>query len=173
MNDPKIVASSRDRGRRASAQVEGPLAWAVLGWIGLAFLVVGGSDFALTWFPLDLGNPEWKFGTVTASFNGLPILMLGVGFLVVASQELGRRWWGTLGLSVGVVLAVWILVGLALWSGTVSLALQTVPDELRTGVRRAVAKTLLQSVCFEAFLVYLIWRATVGWRRVDEQGEAV
>ena len=173
MSDPKIVASAREAGRRAPDQApRSSRAWAVLGWIGLAFLVVGGADFALTWFPTDFGNPEWEFGTVTASFNGLPILSLGLGLLVVAAEQLERRWWSTLGVLFALVLLVWILVGSVLWSMTVSLALQTVPDELVTGVRRAVAKTALQSVVFQLLLAYLVWRGWAGRQRNEEQGEA-
>ena len=163
MSDPKIVASAKEQSRWAPAESrESRRGWAVLGWIGLAFLVVGGMDFALVWFPFRFGNREWEFATVTQSFNGLPILLLGVGLLVVASERLERRWWGLVGLGVAVVLLVWILAGAALWAANVSLALSTVPEELRVGIQRAVAKTAVQSVVYVAVLTYLavsMWRA--------------
>ena len=173
MTDPKIVASAKnlERGRPVRAP-ESSGAWAALGWIGLVFLVVGGSDFVLTWIPTDFGNPEWEFGTVTASFDGLPVLVLGLGLLLVASQQLERRWWGTLGVAVAVVLLIWVLVGFALWAMNLSLALQTVPDELALGLRRAVAKTLVQSIAFEALLAYLIWQRWAGREQGAGQGEA-
>jgi hypothetical protein len=94
VSDPKIVASGRNQVHPGSVPSDSSGSWAVLGWIGLAFLVVGGSDFALVWFPLNFGNPEWEFGTVTQSFNGLPILLLGLGLLVAGADQVGRRWWG-------------------------------------------------------------------------------
>ena len=41
--------------------------WPVLDWLGLAFLLMGLVDLALAWFPLGLGNPEWEFGTISAT----------------------------------------------------------------------------------------------------------
>ncbi len=161
MSDPKIVASGKEQSRRSPAEpVDSSRGWAVLGWIGLAFIVVGGADFTLVWLPLGLGTREWEFATVTQSFNGLPILLLGVGLLVVASDRVGRRWWGLVGLGAALVLLVWILAGAALWASNVQLALETVPEELRVGVQKAVAKTAVQSVVYPVVLGYLAWR---GW----------
>jgi hypothetical protein len=159
VSDPKIVASAKEQRRAPPESVESGQAWAMLGWIGIAFLVVGGADFVLTWIPPDFGNREWEFGTVTASFNGLPILLLGLGLLIAASQQMGRRWWGTLGMVGSVGLLLWVLVGIALWASNIQLALQTVPDELAVGVQRALVKTLVQSVVYTLALVYLMFRS--------------
>jgi hypothetical protein len=160
VSDPKIVASGRNQVHPGSVPSDSSGSWAVLGWIGLAFLVVGGSDFALVWFPLNFGNPEWEFGTVTQSFNGLPILLLGLGLLVAGADQVGRRWWGTLGLGAAVGLLLWVLMGFVIWANRVSLALETVPDELEVGIQRAVAKTLVQAITYSAALGYLAWK---GW----------
>lgn len=162
MSDPKIVASAREQGRRPAVEtVEAREVWAVLGWVGLAFLVVGGTDFTLVWVPTAFGNREWEFATVTQSFNGLPILLLGVGLLVAASATTERRWWGWVGTGVAGVLLAWVLVGSALWASNVSLALATVPDELRIGVEKAIAKTAIQAVVYAVVLGYVVWRT---WR---------
>jgi hypothetical protein len=162
VNDPMIVASARERGRRGPAEASDSKGWAVLGWIGLAFIVVGGADFSLVWFPPEFGVREWEFAVVTQSFNGLPILLLGVGLLVAASEQLGRRWWASVGYGVSGVLLLWILAGTALWGSNVALALSTVPVEVRIGVQKAVAKTLVQAVVYSVVLVYVLGRA---WRR--------
>ena len=168
MNDPMIVASARERGRRGPAEGSDPQAWAVLGWIGLAFIAVGGADFSLVWFPLEFGTREWEFAVVTQSFNGLPILLLGVGLLVVASEQVGRRWWASVGYGVSGVLLLWILGGTALWGSNVSLALSTVPEEVRIGVQKAIAKTLVQAVVYSVVLTYVLGRA---WRLRGRAGE--
>lgn len=166
MSDPKIVASVKDAGRRATTDVvDASRAWAVLGWIGLAFLVVGGSDFVLVWFPLSFGTREWEFATVTQSFNGLPILLLGVGLLMVASEQVERRWWLYVAAGAAAVLLLWVLAGFGLWASNVGLALETVPDELRVGIQKAVAKTAVQSVAYPVVLGYLVWRAWQGRRK--------
>ena len=158
MKDPMIVASAKDRGAMSEDSTQ---AWLVLGWIGLAFLVVGGVDFALTWFPLNLGNREWEFATVTQSFNGLPILVLGVGLLTVAADQTGRRWWGHLGLVASLLLLVWVMVGFVLWALSVSLALETVPESLALGIKKAVTRTLIQACAYAALLTYVLGRS---WR---------
>lgn len=172
MNEPMIVASAKDRG--AAMSEDSTQAWLVLGWIGLAFLVVGGFDFALAWFPMNFGMREWVFGTVTQSFNGLPILVLGVGLLTVASGQTQRRWWGLLGFGVTLLLLVWVLAAFVLWAGNVSLAMETVPEELALGVQRAIAKTLVQSLVYPAVLVYLLRRTWVANRSVARRsGEVI
>lgn len=152
-----IVASAKSRARIGPAE-----GWSTLGWIGLVFSITGGLDFALTWFPPNFGNREWVFATVTQSFNGLPILLMGVGLLAIAADELERRWWGRLGVAGAAVVLAWVLAGFVLWALQVPLALQTVPDELALGLQEAVAKTLVQSLVYSAILVYLVrksWRA--------------
>ena len=110
------------------------------------------------WFPVSFGTREWEFAAVTQSFNGLPILLLGLGLLVVASEQLERRWWGLVATGVAGGLLLWILAGAALWASNVSLALSAVPEEVVTGVRKAVAKTAVQSVVYTAVLAYLVWK---------------
>ena len=57
---------------RSAGRFVPPVAWDLLGWLGFALFVVGGADFLLTWFPERFGNPEWEFGTITASLNAMP-----------------------------------------------------------------------------------------------------
>ncbi len=172
MNEPMIVASAKDQGSRHSAASEvSTRAWLVLGWIGLAFLTVGGADFLLTWFPLQLGNREWEFATVTQTFNGLPILLLGIGLLTVAAEQVERRWWGLIAVSAAGLLAVWIVVGFVIWALNVQLALATVPAELAPGIRKAIVKTFLQSLTYPAVMLYLVRRAWLQRpKAVDEIG---
>ena len=160
MSDPKIVASAKNQDRPRAVPQDSSRSWLVLGWIGLAFLIVGGADFALTWFPPQFGNPEWEFGTVTQSFNGLPILLLGLAFLTAAASQAGRGWWRMLGMVGSAVLLVWIVVGAVLWGRNVSLALETVPAQAAAGIRGAIVKTFLQSVAYSALLLYML---RIGW----------
>jgi hypothetical protein len=161
VSDPKIVASAREQTRRPAEAADPSRAWGVLGWVGLTFLLVGGTDFALVWVPTAFGNREWVFAAVTQSFNGLPILVLGLGLLVAASAHAERPGWRRLAVGVAGVLLAWVLAGTALWASNVSLALATVPDEVRVGVQKAVAKTAVQAVAYPVVLGYLLWR---GWR---------
>ena len=163
MSDPKIVASGKKQVHPGSVHRDSSRSWLVLGWIGLVFLVVGGTDFLLLWWPPNFGAPEWEFGTVTQSLNGLPILLLGLGLTIVAAEEVDRGWWGLVGLAVAVGLLLWVLVGAVLWSLNVSLALETAPGAMATTVTKAVAKTAIQFVVYIAALAFLIGRRWLGW----------
>ena len=169
MNEPKIVASP---GRQKhAARGDAPEAWAALGWIGLVFLIVGGSDFALTWVPTNFGTREWEFATVTASFNGMPILVLGIGLLLVASKQVERRWWGFLAGAAALAMLLWMLVGGALWARSVPLALQSVPQEVVVGMNKALAKTAVQLLVYPLVLSYLAWMALKAAQRVPASAE--
>jgi hypothetical protein len=157
VTEPKIVASPKDL-RRASP-LDSSQAWAILGWVGLTFLVVGGADFVLTWYPATFGSREWEFGTVTSSFNGLPILVLGLGLLLAAAAVLQRSWWTLLSLLAAIILLLWILAAAVLWATTVPLALASTPPELVTGIKKAIAKTTVQSVVYPVILAFLVWRS--------------
>jgi hypothetical protein len=137
-------------------------AWAALGWIGLVFLIVGGTDFVLAWFPTDFGSPEWEFATVTQSFNGLPIVLLGLGLLVIAAEQVDRSWWWWVGVVGLAALIPWVVVGLGIWSLNVGVALATVPEELRVGIQKAVTKTAIQGAVYPVAMGYLLLRAWMG-----------
>jgi len=160
VTEKTIFSSPNDAKRKkGTKKVDPAQAWVLLGWVGFTFLIVGGSDFALTWYPMSFGNREWEFGTVTASFNGLPILVLGLGLLYGASLRYGRRWWAVLTLIVSVVLMLWVVGGAVLWATNVPLALQAVPPELMVGIKKALVKTTIQSVTYPVILGFLAVRS--------------
>jgi hypothetical protein len=150
------MASAKDDGSGRSENRSD--AWFVLGWIGIAFLTVGGADFVLSWFPVRFGSAEWGFGTVTQAFNGLPIVLLGIGLSIVAGEQVGRRWWELVGFGAACTLLVWMVVGFVIWAWHVPGALATVPEQLAGGLSKAIVKTLLQSLVYPALLIYLVRR---------------
>lgn len=164
MSDTKLVMPEQGTGRGKLRALESSHAWALLGWVGLTFLVVGGWDFALTWYPMDFGNREWQFGTVTASFNGLPVPVMGLGLLLASSIQTGRQWLAGVGALGALVLLVWALGGVVLWLGTVPLALEGTPVEVLVGMKKAIAKTAIQSVAYPMILGFLGWRGIQGFR---------
>ena len=166
VTEQKILSSPTDaKGKKGTKKVDPAQAWALLGWVGLVFLIVGGSDFALTWYPMNFGNREWEFGTVTASFNGLPILALGLGLLYAASLGFQRRWWAALTLIGSVVLMLWVVGGAVIWATNVPLALQAVPPEMMVGIKKALVKTTIQSVTYPVILLFLAVRSFQVVRR--------
>ena len=58
--------------------------WYLMGWLGLVFVIVGGSTLVMSWYPPLIGNPQWEFGTVSSTYDNLPITALGLGLLLGA-----------------------------------------------------------------------------------------
>ena len=169
MSDPKIVASARNQVHPGSVPDDSSRSWLVLGWIGLVFLVVGGLDFLLAWVPLNLGVPEWEFGTVTQSFTGLPILLLGIGLLLVAGEDGDRGWFRTLALGAASVVLLWVLFGTVIWVLNVPVALEAAPEGALSAVREAVTRTGVQAMAYTAVLAYMLSRAWLLKRRGSAQ----
>src|SRR5688500_692179 len=128
-------------------------AWRWVGWFGLALTVVGLADFGLTWFPLNLGSAEWEFGTIAASFSGLPLVTMGFAALLGSAIARGVRWQLTgMGLA---ALALGLLVGaaLVLFALVVPVALGAVEGPGRIGVMKAIIRTT--SLGFVFCILYL------------------
>lgn len=165
VDQPKPLMRDESKSKRTTRTVLEPArSWAVLGWVGVIMLVVGGSDFALTWYPASFGNHEWEFGTVTASFNGLPILVMATGLILASSLQTGRRWLVVLATIVAFGLALWILAGVVLWATNIPLALRSVPESVLVGMKKSLAKTLVQSVTYPIAFAYLGIRGLRGFR---------
>ncbi len=104
--------------------------WYLLGWVGLVFALVGGFDLLLTWYPLNFGNPNWEFGTVSATLDGLPVTTLGLALLLGAAVARGKRWLVRTMSVVFVALALVIVLAAMLYATDVPIALQSMTDPL-------------------------------------------
>lgn len=164
MSDSNLVMPKKGAVKRKAQKYDASRTWALLGWVGLALLVVGGADFALTWYPMEFGNREWEFGTVTQSFNGLPILVLGLGLLLTSSALIDRKWLALLAAFGALGLLLWVVAGVALWAKTVPIALSGTPVEVLTGMKKAIARTAVQSVTYPVILGFLLWRGIEATR---------
>jgi len=121
-------------------------------WIGFTPFVLGATDIGHTWLPLNFGNREWEFATGTASLNGMPIILLGLTLVVVASALDGRKWWALGACVVSAMLVLSVLAGTALWGTNVPLALGAVEGVAMTGLMKATLKTSVQSVVLPVIL---------------------
>jgi hypothetical protein len=63
----------------------------LLCWIGGLLALAGWVDVLLLWIPLHLGRPEWEFGTVSSTFDALPLATIGLAILIAAAVAKGRR----------------------------------------------------------------------------------
>jgi hypothetical protein len=146
-----VSSTSRSAGRYGRS-----VAWDLLGLLGFALFVVGGTDFLLSWFPARFGNPEWEFGTITAALNSMPAPLMGLTLLLVAVLESESVVWARI---LSVLMLAWAvaLVGLAVIYGlTIPLAAKgfDVPN-IGIGLKRAIAKSLVQLVVYPVSMAWM------------------
>jgi hypothetical protein len=156
------VLMPHDEGRGPPLAASPDFGWYLLGWIGLAFTIVGGGDLLLVWYPFRFGSPEWEFGTVTQALDGLPVTTLGLAMLLGAAVARGQRWLVRTIATVFLVLAVIIVLAAILYATNVPMALQAIEDPgIKTGLKKAIAKSAIQSAVYPlAFL----WIGVKAWR---------
>jgi hypothetical protein len=130
-------------------------AWRILGWVGVAYVVMSAIDILMGWYPLRFGSPEWEFGTISATMGALSLPTLGL-FLILSSAISRER--AGVARIVGIVMALLavLLLGLAiLYFTTVPLALKAVaPNEVASlGMKKAIIKWLILFVGYEALYI--------------------
>ena len=128
-------------------------AWRIVAWFGLLFLLISLADMALVWYPLRRGNPAWEFGAIDLMFSSLPVLTIGYAALLGSAFALGRYTRATVYGTLGVLLGLGFLAAFLVFLTDVPLALRNSPDQVLTGVKKAVFRNTVFGVCFPiAFL---------------------
>jgi hypothetical protein len=139
-------------------------AWRILGWIGLAYLLMSVIDLALGWYPINFGTPEWEFGTISATFAGLAIPTLSL-YLILCSAVARERANVVKTVSiVMIVLAVFLAILFILYLTAVPLALRAVVANpvIHLGMKKAILKSLTLFLGYEALYIFA---GTMGLRR--------
>ena len=142
--------------------------YTLLALLGAAFAVIGLVDLLLLWVPPQFGNPAWEFGTLSQTFDSLPMAGLGLGLLTLgllrhprARPRLVRA------ASVGLALLTLVLVGLGLLYVTaVPAVLKATPVETLDPLGRAVVKNLVEIVVYVAIFAAI---STLLWRGVRKE----
>lgn len=158
-----ITPSAATRGRPSAVREEAFDALRVVAAIGVAFFLIGAFDLALVWVPLAFGSPEWEFGTVISTMNGLPVPVMGIGLLLAAAiAGDSRRTARAVAVALVVLALVVAMMGI-LWATTLPFAFKPVTnDVIRVGLYKAVAKTAMQVLAYTTLFVVL---AVFAWRR--------
>lgn len=132
---------------------------------GIFIIIVGWVDILVGWFPLGFGSPEWEFGAVSATVDGLPLSTLGLVVTLLGASASGSRW----GLWTAAVWAAWVLVVLMVaavfYALTVPVALGVLgPAGLQGTLGRAVIKTSTLLVVYMCFYGWMELQALRGLR---------
>jgi hypothetical protein len=130
-------------------------AWRVLGWLGLAFLVMSMIDIVLGWYPVRFGTPEWEFGTISATVAALSIPTLGL-YLMLCSAISRERAGVAKAVGIAMIVMAVFLLGMAiLYLTTVPLALKSVRtnDMASAALKKAVLKWLILFIGYEALYI--------------------
>ena len=167
---PQVLVREDEKERRRLVPTP-DVGWYLLGAMGLVFAVVGFTDLALVWYPANFGSAEFEFGSVTQTMNSLPLPTLGLTLLLASGVARGSKWAVRLSV-VALLLVVVAILGMAL------LHLTTVPQALkapveplaRTGLKKAIAKTVLQFLMYPLALLYVSVKA---WRHASASTRAV
>jgi hypothetical protein len=169
MTEGKVLV--RDRGNKPTGSIapDTRTAWKWVGWFGLMLATVGLSDFALAWYPMNWGSPEWEFATVTSSYSGLPLPTMGLIALMASAVARGVRW-QVMAFSIGLIAWSLVLVlGFTLFLTTVPVALGAVQGIPLLGIKKAVVKTTILTVAFAGS--YLV-AGIVGIRHLRRSNRA-
>ncbi len=148
MADRRVLIGEKPKKRSVQLTPDTDAAWKWVGWVGLALALAGGTDLLLVWYPTAFGRPEWEFATLVQTFAGLPLVSIGFAGVLGGALALGRRW---LIVTMAVVLlvgALVLLLALMLFLTDVPLALRASEGLARTGIKKAVFKTLMLGVIF-------------------------
>lgn len=130
-------------------------AWTVLGWFGIAALLIGGLDILLAWYPLQGGNPAWEFGIVNLTIWSLPFPTTGLVLLLASGLALETRWRIRLAGAIMLTLAAIVLAALVLYALTIPIALQGAPAQVHLNVKKSIVKTVVLGLTFSALYVTL------------------
>ena len=136
-------------------------AWRLLGILGAVFVLVGGIDTLLIWYPLSFGTPEWEFGSITASLDGLPVPTMGLVLLMASALHSGSVRLAKIVAVLMLILAVVILLAAVLYAINIPLALRAVQNAgpvATQGMKKSIIKAAVQVLSYPAGYVLMAMR---------------
>src|SRR5262245_22933133 len=156
MADAPVILGAKERGT-TNWKPRPETGWRLLLILGLAFIVAGGVDLALLWYPSQWGTPEFEFATINQFVAGLPVLTMGLVLVALHAIGTGKR-----GVQVVVaVLAIFMVAALAvlavIFATTVPLALRVAELNVKTGIKKAIVRATVQ------FMGYGLAYLALGW----------
>ena len=144
------------------------LAWTGLALVGAVFAVLATVEMLQNWLPLQVGEPDWEFGTTSHFFDIFPFLGLGLALLIGAGVAMGRRWQVRTVAILGILVAVAMWLVLVLWATVLPITFRAASNPaLVLTLKKAAAKTAVQALVYP---FALLWLAGAGWRATSGRG---
>jgi hypothetical protein len=156
--------------RRADQRHTGAdAAWRFLIWVGLALALVGWADVTLTWYPPRWASLEWELGTISSTFDALPLGTLGLAMVAAGLVARGHARAARVEAIVVAVITLALAVMLVMFLLDVPPALRIVNPAVRAALKKSLVKTgfiaVLYIVTYAAMTRWL-WKASrVGTRK--------
>jgi hypothetical protein len=151
---PSIIAPGTTSDVAAVRPKDVARAWRFVAWFGLILAIAGVGDWLIAWWPLRFGSAEWEFGTIVATFSGLPLVTMGFAGMLASAVARGIRWQILVVAWLMLLVAIFILSASIIFFLDVPVALRAVTGIARLGILKATAKTtLLGFLFFVAFAV--------------------
>ena len=163
----RVLTPEGPRTKGAAGLPEPKLAWSLLGWFGIAAVLIGGFDILLAWYPLQSGNPAWEFGIINLTVWSLPFLTTGLVFLLASGVALQSRWRIRVAAVAMLLAAMLILALLVLYALSIPIALQGAPTAVQTNVKKSILKTVVLGLTFPTLYIVL---AVAALRRRRSSG---
>ena len=129
--------------------------------------VVGMSDLALLWFPMQFGSVGWEFATISRTFTNAPMTMVG---LIMVAYGLVRRGASPVmvrGMAIGFVVLSMVLVGMGvLYASVAPAVLGQNSEEAAPQLARAIIKNGVEIVVYPLGLLGI---AAILWHGVGKE----
>jgi hypothetical protein len=156
MTAPRVTIGERHQGDEAVNP-----AWSAVLVVGLALLATGSTDILLAWVPPRFGNPEWEFGTISATLNNMPVPSMGLALVLAYAAAAGKRGLLAAVAAWSIVVTLCLAVSAVFYALDVPLALRAVTEPvprnaLRAGIIKAVVSLIAYAGVHVAFAVMAI-----------------
>ncbi len=164
------VIMSGDAASSVAAAQDPDGAYRLLFVLGLGMAVVGFADVALLYYPARWASIDWEFGTVIATFDGLPLGTMGLGFAAVACVAQGWTILGRVLAGFMLLMTVLLVVLLLVFVLDVPVALRAADAVMKPTLKKAIVKTGSMA------LVYILVYGTLGvvsFRRLRASAKGV
>ena len=146
----------------ATERLERSRAWRALRAAGLALLVMGCLDILLAWIPPRLGDPEWEFGTISATLNNMPVPVMGLALILAHAAAWDSGLERTLVLIWSLIVLLFLIGAVTLYALDVPLALGAVQDPVP---RRALRFGLVKAgAAFVVYIAFHLWAVVYSVR---------